>query len=257
MVIAALVLASFITEIPVACCAGGSVQPEWWRRPRHRGLRLYNSLAGSRRPAVQTDPTGGYRNWRAPDLSITRPKRSYRAQSLSSKSRKSSAPFRAQEFYNAALVRSDARANRRMPQRLFRQSADLGDTNAMKELGESYDNGEGVTKDDLEALRWFLRAAGGGNTAAMLSLGGMYLFGSDAVPQSDDEAVRWFQKAADLRNPAGMYDLARIVRKRPGRSQEYRKGQAAVSGIRGTRQCRGSTPSGRATGSKVAARSGY
>jgi TPR repeat protein len=50
----------------------------------------------------------------------------------------------------------------------------------------------------------------------MLSLGGMYLFGSDAVPQSDDEAVRWFQKAADLKNPAGLYDLAGLYEKGQG-----------------------------------------
>ncbi len=128
---------------------------------------------------------------------------------------KISAAVRAQEFYNAGLAKrrdgkpQDAAA-------LFRQAADLGDTNAMLELGESYANGEGISKDDLEALRWFLRAAGGGNTAAMLSLGGMYLFGSDAVPQSDDEAVRWFQKAADLKNPAGLYDLAGLYEKGQG-----------------------------------------
>jgi TPR repeat protein len=128
---------------------------------------------------------------------------------------KVSAAVRAQEFYNAALAKrrdgkpQDAAA-------LFRQAADLGDINAMQELGESYANGEGVSKDDLEAVRWFLRAAGGGNTSAMLSLGVLYLFGSDAVPQSDDDAVHWFQKAADLKNPAGLYDLAGLYEKGQG-----------------------------------------
>jgi TPR repeat protein/tRNA A-37 threonylcarbamoyl transferase component Bud32 len=131
---------------------------------------------------------------------------------------------RAHEFYNAALVK----LREGKPQdafTLFRQAADLGDANAMQELGESYANGEGVSKDDLEALRWFLRAAGGGNTAAMLTLGGLYLFGSDAVPQSDDDAVRWFQKAADLKNPAGLYDLAGLYEKGQGvpRSMEKAK----------------------------------
>jgi tRNA A-37 threonylcarbamoyl transferase component Bud32 len=137
---------------------------------------------------------------------------------------KISPAVRAQEFYNAALVK----LREGKPQdafTLFRQAADLGDANAMQELGESYANGEGVSKDDLEALRWFLRAAGGGNTAAMLTLGGLYLFGSDAVPQSDDDAVRWFQKAADLKNPAGLYDLAGLYEKGQGvpRSMEKAK----------------------------------
>ena len=138
---------------------------------------------------------------------------------------KISAAVRAQEFYNAGLAkRRDGKPQDAAT--LFRQAADLGDTNAMQELGESYANGEGISKDDLEALRWFLRAAGGGNTAAMLSLGGMYLFGSDAVPQSDDEAVRWFQKAADLKNPAGLYDLAGL----------YEKGQGVPRSIEKARQ---------------------
>jgi serine/threonine protein kinase len=122
---------------------------------------------------------------------------------------------RAQELYNAAL----AKRREGKPEdsaKFFLEAADLGDTNAMQELGESYASGEGVSKDDLEALRWFLRAAGGGNTAAMLSLGGLYLFGSDAVPQSDDDAVRWFKKAADLKNPAGLYDLAGLYEKGQG-----------------------------------------
>jgi TPR repeat protein len=131
---------------------------------------------------------------------------------------------RAQELYKSALAKrhdgkqQDAAA-------LFRQAAGLGDLNAMQELAESYMNGEGVSKDDLEAVRWFRSAAAGGNAAAMLSLGGLYLFGSDAVPQSDDDAVRWFQKAADLKNPAGLYDLAGLYEKGQGvpRSMEKAK----------------------------------
>ena len=71
----------------------------------------------------------------------------------------------------------------------------------MKELAENYSTG-------VEALQWFNRAAAAGDSAAMLSLGGMYLFGSDTVQQNDQEAARWFQKAADLKNPAAMYNLA-------------------------------------------------
>jgi serine/threonine protein kinase len=117
--------------------------------------------------------------------------------------------FRAQEFYNAAMAKrregksEDAAA-------LLRQSADLGDTNAMQELGECYRTGDGVPKQGLEAERWFLRASVAGNSAAMVSLGALYWLGDDDVPQDDGEAAKWFQRAADLNNPAGLYDLARF-----------------------------------------------
>jgi serine/threonine protein kinase len=131
------------------------------------------------------------------------------------------ASFRAEEFYHAALAKrgegkpEDAAA-------LLREAADLGDANAMEELGESYRTGEGLSKDGLEATRWFLRAATAGNSSAMVSLGALYLLG-DGVPQSDDEAVRWFQRAADLKNSAGLYDLARLYENGAGVSRNLDK----------------------------------
>jgi serine/threonine protein kinase len=132
------------------------------------------------------------------------------------------AAFRAQEFYNAALAkRREGKAEDSIG--LFRQSADLGDATAMKELGESYNTGEGVAKDSLEAVRWFLRSAAAGNSDAMLALGGLYLLGDEGVPQSDEDALHWFQKAADLSNPHGMYNLARMYEKGQGVSRNIDK----------------------------------
>jgi serine/threonine protein kinase len=117
--------------------------------------------------------------------------------------------FRAQEFYNAAMTKrregkpEDAAA-------LLRESADLGDTSAMQELGECYRTGDGVPKQGLEAERWFLRASVAGDAVAMVSLGALYWLGDEDVPQNNDEAAKWFQRAADLNNPAGLYDLARF-----------------------------------------------
>ena len=136
---------------------------------------------------------------------------------------KISAPVRAQEFYNAALVKlregkpQDAAA-------LFRQAADLGDANAMQELGESYSNGEGVSQKQIwKHCAGFCARREGETPRAMLSLGVLYLFGSDAVPQSDDDAVHWFQKAADLKNPAGLYDLAGLYEKGQGVPETWKR----------------------------------
>ena len=118
------------------------------------------------------------------------------------------ASFRAQGFYN------DAMAKRRegKPEdacKLFHESADLDDANAMEELAECYRTGDGINKDGLEAERWLLRSATKGNSSAMVLLGAMYYLGDD-IAASYDDAAKWFQRAADLKNPAAMYDLAKM-----------------------------------------------
>jgi TPR repeat protein len=80
----------------------------------------------------------------------------------------------------------------------------------MEELAESYSNGEGVAKNDTEAVEWFTLAAKAGNSSAMLTLGGLYLLGNDGVEQNDEDAAKWFQKAADLKNAAAIYDLGKL-----------------------------------------------
>ena len=89
----------------------------------------------------------------------------------------------------------------------LRQAAALGATGAMVDLGECYRSGDGVTKDDTQAVHWFRRAAEAGNALGMLYLGYMYQEG-DGVPKSDPEAVKWFQDAANHGNSSGFYNLA-------------------------------------------------
>ncbi len=157
-------------------------------------------------PAVAPDRSPD----KSPDKSVDKPS------STPPRSTQEAAPavkvpdsFRAREFYNAALAkRRDGKAEDAAA--LLRESADLGDTNAMQELGECYRTGDGVPQQGLEAERWFLRAAVAGNSAAMVSLGALYWLGAEDVPQNNDEAAKWFQRAADLNNPAGLYDLARF-----------------------------------------------
>ena len=47
--------------------------------------------------------------------------------------------------------------------KLFRVSADQGDSFAQNNLGSMYANGQGVTQDYKEAVRWFRLSAGQGN----------------------------------------------------------------------------------------------
>jgi TPR repeat protein len=59
-----------------------------------------------------------------------------------------------------------------------------------------YDNGEGVPKDDAEAVKWYRLAADQGYALPQFNLGLMYDNG-EGVPKDDAEAVKWYRLAAD------------------------------------------------------------
>ena len=74
-----------------------------------------------------------------------------------------------------------------------------GDASAQFNLGLIYSNGEGVPKDGIEALMWYRMAAEQGYLSAQTKLGWMYATG-DEVPKDSVEAVKWYRKAADQGN---------------------------------------------------------
>lgn len=78
----------------------------------------------------------------------------------------------------------------------LRQRAEQGDTEAQYDLGLMYANGEGVARDDEQAVRWFRSAAEQGDADAQFNLSFMYLNG-EGVPQDYEEAIRWFRAAAE------------------------------------------------------------
>lgn len=59
-----------------------------------------------------------------------------------------------------------------------------------------YDLGDGVPKNDAEAVKWYRRAAEQGNAAAPSNLGVMYETGQ-GVTWDYAEAVKWWRKAAE------------------------------------------------------------
>lgn len=87
----------------------------------------------------------------------------------------------------------------------YRKAAEQGNHEAQYMLGNNYQRGKGVIKDDSTAALWYLKAADQGNREAQYSLGGCYFEGR-GVPQDYDEAAKWYQKAADQGNEyAGKY----------------------------------------------------
>jgi TPR repeat protein len=86
------------------------------------------------------------------------------------------------------------------------KKAESGDATAQFELGVKYRFGQGVSKDELEAARWFRKAAEQKNALAQFNLGMAYTNG-EGVPKNEAEAVRWYRKAAEQGNAEALHSL--------------------------------------------------
>ena len=63
-------------------------------------------------------------------------------------------------------------------------------------MGFAYSYGQGVPKDEVEAVKWFRKAAEQGDARAQFHLGFAYSNGQ-GVTKDDAEAIKWFRKAAE------------------------------------------------------------
>ena len=79
----------------------------------------------------------------------------------------------------------------------LRPLAEAGDSRALFLLGNMYNEGNGVVKNHVEAMRLYTRAAEKHNTAAMLSIASMYQ-GGIGFEKDLARANQWFGRAAAL-----------------------------------------------------------
>lgn len=77
----------------------------------------------------------------------------------------------------------------------YRRAAFRGLPEAQHALAFMYATGQGVTRDERQAVDWFRAAAKQGHTSAQHNLGVMYAEGR-GVERDEQEAVRWFYEAA-------------------------------------------------------------
>ncbi|GAQ84096.1 hypothetical protein KFL_001760050 [Klebsormidium nitens] len=108
---------------------------------------------------------------------------------------------------------------------LFQQAADLGYARAMTNLGNCYRTGTGVEKDEAKAVALLRRAADLGNTRAMFNLGVCYANGM-GVEKNEAEAVALYQRAADLGHARAMFNLG--VCYQNGRGVEKNEAEAVA-----------------------------
>ena len=72
-----------------------------------------------------------------------------------------------------------------------RKKAEQGNTDAQFSLGLRYATGDGVPKDEVEAVRWYRKAAEQGDVQAQTNLGGMYYNGT-GVPKDLVQTHMWW-----------------------------------------------------------------
>ena len=84
--------------------------------------------------------------------------------------------------------------------------AQEGDAVAQFNLGKAYEDGNGVSKNDELAVKWYRKAADQGNAVAQSRLGIMYRIGQ-GVNRDKEESVRWYHKAAKQGNSQAMFNL--------------------------------------------------
>jgi TPR repeat protein len=80
--------------------------------------------------------------------------------------------------------------------KIIRPLAEQDDLEAQYLLARMHEKGEGVTKDMVEAAKWYRRAAERGHAAAEYRMAVGYTFGLGDLPKDEAEALRWLRRSA-------------------------------------------------------------
>jgi TPR repeat protein len=95
------------------------------------------------------------------------------------------------------------------------QEAENGYASAQFELGNRYLNGgEGLSKNYMEAIRWYRKAADQEHTDAQFNLAQMYEDGT-GVKKNMHEAVKWYTRSAEQGFAESQYRLGQIYMSHP------------------------------------------
>lgn len=89
----------------------------------------------------------------------------------------------------------------------LKKLAEEGNPTAQVMLGGMYFYGQGLPKDDQQAVILFKKSAAQGIAPAQLHLGLMYLNGKGGLPKDDHQAMKWFSKAAEQGDAAAQSEL--------------------------------------------------
>ena len=105
----------------------------------------------------------------------------------------------------------------------YTKAAEAGDSNAMFNTGYLYDMGYGTEKDHEKAFEWYSRSADAGNPTGMFMVGQGYYSGYGGVEQSYSKAFEWFRRAADNGDSNSLYYIGMMYRFGQGVTQDSEK----------------------------------
>lgn len=89
----------------------------------------------------------------------------------------------------------------------YLRAAALGDGRSAARVGEAYQKGQGVPKNDTTALEWFHKAQDLGHAGACWDIGNAYRFGR-GVDKNLGKAFEWYRKGAELGHALSMDAVA-------------------------------------------------
>ena len=104
----------------------------------------------------------------------------------------------------------------------FSRVADSGNPDAQYFLGDIYENGEGVSQDYVEAAKRYRRSAAQGNVEAQYCFAALLEDGLGIV-QDYAAAAEWYLKAADQGDSEAQYNLEDMYENGRGVPQDYSK----------------------------------
>ena len=102
----------------------------------------------------------------------------------------------------------------------YRKAAKQGLIGAMFLLAQKYEFGQGIQHDSEQAIRWYRIAAEGGLPEAQFALGEHYLYEEEEVPNHSEEAASWFRKAAEQGHSDAQLRLAGMYEEALGIPQD-------------------------------------
>jgi len=128
-----------------------------------------------------------------------------------------------------ALAQSSAQGSARQQAiENLKETAYAGDVNAQVQLGIIYLTGDGVARNDSEAVKWLRKAAEQDNALGERYLAEMYFKGR-GVPADNGEAAKWLRMAAEQGDAQSQYNLAVLYTQGLG---VPRNGKAAADWMR-------------------------
>ena len=86
-------------------------------------------------------------------------------------------------------------------------------------MGELYEAGQGVQRNESEAAKWYRQAAEQGYAPGQYSLAVLYLMGS-GVRQDIAEALKWYRQAAEQGHALSQYNLGMRYKEGKGVTQD-------------------------------------